>query len=343
MMKLNLMCILSLAVLGSVACQSGVVPYSQRQLGGIPKMGTDKTVGTHRGIKSDKKRHTDFYIKDEEVKIVPREERNTTGSLFKIDDSRNYFFASRAPVQVGDHVEILTNTNLLPPPPETGNNTNQQSEGNPNFSEIEQAIKDALPDLTPADDSQAKIVKRFKMKAEHQYPNGDVLVSYRRGSLGENFANEIHATARIPYEKLISGKPLQSTDLGDVHWRESKDGDFNERYSSSWEDEYTARLSGFDEAKSKVAMELDAKRTQLEEARGRLENQLEAMGNERSKIAQEREDLGKKQREQADTMKELEDTVQDQKDTIESQKAQIEALKPKENSPGDRREGTDGP
>src|SRR5690554_2096845 len=86
------------------SCQHGLTPYSQRPAGGIPKMGSSKTLGNSRPIGSGSSQTQEFYIKNNNVQIVPKKAENETGSLFNIEDSRNYFFAARAPVRVGSYL-----------------------------------------------------------------------------------------------------------------------------------------------------------------------------------------------------------------------------------------------
>lgn len=333
-------CILVLSAFSS--CQSGLVPYSQRSIGGIPKMGTDKAVGTSRPVGGETKQSSEYYVKNKEINIVPKDPENTTGSLFKIDDARNYFFAARAPVQVGTYIDVKVATNLIEKKEPSANTPNADPKQQ-NFSEIEQAIKDSLPDLTPSNDGDAKLLKQIKMKVEHEYPNGDVLVRFKRGSIVENYANEVNVAARIPYETLVSGKPIETTDLGDVAWVESKDGEVIQRYSAAWEDEYSARISGFDEAKSRIAMDLESKRRQLDESKKRLENRLNAMGSERTKIAKERDEVNNLRKESEEKVKDLEDKNGEQEKEIEELKSELDQIRPAQDKPGDRKDGADGP
>lgn len=242
--------------------------------------------GTSIG-KLPKRSSHDLYYKEKTVSIVPVEKPNTTGSLFNLEDERNYLFAARGPLTVGRFIDIKVGSVRVANAAD-GNKKKEKAEDSD--SSVESALLKALPNLEPKAED-AVLIKRFKMKIAHRYANGDVLAVAQRTSEGDDDRSEISLQARIPYQNLISGKMLTTNDLTDVNMVENSDGEVIERRSSSWEDDYTMRMSGFSEAKSKVASRLDDQRQQLSKIRDQLRNRLISAGKERKQMANERNKL----------------------------------------------------
>ncbi|MEZ4741291.1 MAG: hypothetical protein R3B45_02400 [Bdellovibrionota bacterium] len=255
------------------------------------------------------KLQSDLYVKKKAIKIVPAEVPNTTGSLFNLNDERNYLFSARGPLTTGRYIDIdIVSTRIdKVEEPKTQNNA---EESKAIGSEVEDTLIDSLPSLEP-DSSKAKTIKRIKMKIAHRYPNGDVLIATQRKSQSDNDFSEISVQARIPYDRLISGRTLNTEDLTEVVLAENKGSEIIERRSSGWEDEYTLRLSGFNEAKSKSALRLDQQREQLKKIRDQLRNRLVASGKERLQFAKERQDLLKQQEQAKDEIRKLTEKLQE--------------------------------
>ena len=140
---------------------------------------------------------------------------------------------------------------------------------------------------------------------------------FRRRSVSGDQAHEIRFIARIPFSSISSGEPLSTNDLTAIEWVESSDGVVTERKSVGWEDEYSMRISGFDEIRSKSAMALEEKRKQLLDVRNRLDSRLKTFSDERNQLAKQREDLMNKDKEKDTKLAELQGTVEQQKDEIE--------------------------
>jgi predicted nuclease with TOPRIM domain len=145
--------------------------------------------------------------------------------------------------------------------------------------------------LEPAPDNKPILLKSIKMQVLERFDNGDVLVMHRRRSIREGQGADVTVTARVPAEALARVDNISTLDLADVDWRESFNGDVAERKSANWEDEYSLRLSGFDETKSKDALGLEEKRNQLKSVRDKLENEMKGFAGERSRLSSERAKL----------------------------------------------------
>ena len=96
-----------------------------------------------------------------------------------------------------------------------------------------------------------------------------------------------------------------------------------ERKSVNWEDEYSLRISGFDETKSKMAAGLEEKREQLKSVRDKLENELKSFDGERKLMTTER--AGLLETKAQDTAK-----IDDLNKQNAELKKEIEDLKPKD-------------
>ncbi|TWW11537.1 L-ring protein [Planctomyces bekefii] len=289
----------------------------------------------------------EMYVRQRRPVIREGDKQNSSGSLFNPDDERNFLYTASGPQNVGRFltVNVVAGRGKQTEKTATGDKA-QGPEGGTEATkaetdQTEQELLKALPDLAPKTAGENSLVKNFKMQIMHRYSNGDVLARVSRRSQREDQAHDLVAEARIPYDRLASGDALTTDDLLDVNFLESGEGELIERRSSGWEDEYSLRLSGFNEAKSKYAAELADQKKQIEEAKEKLETKIKAFGDERKQVAKQRDDLAKKNVEADSKVKDLEDKVNEQQSTIEDQKKQLEQLQP-ENKPADSKEASRG-
>lgn len=318
--------------MGVVACAPQMNKISGRNPDLFDKE-SDKFEGRSRPIGSNTA--PDLFVKERQIVIKDVDQANETGSLFNPDDDRNYLFASTGPQTVGRYLDINVVSNRADgakkDKPGAAKTPEEQKKEDlaKSQDEIQKELLAALPELNPAGTAtDPALIKGFKMRIAHRYSNGDVLAVMNRRSTSEDQIQDLNIETRIPYDRLSSGDPLTTRDLLDVKFRESGNGDTSDRTSSGWEDEYSLRLSGFDEAKSKAAQELTDKKRQLDEAAAKLETRIKSFGDERNQLSKQREDLQKKSVDQDEKVKTLEDKVKEQ-ETI------IEDLKPQD-KPGDK-------
>ena len=330
-----------------LACSPQMHTLSQRNPDLFEKE-SDRFVGRTTGPNEEAPK---LFVRKREIALKKVDRPNETGSLFNPDDERNYLFSSQGPLTVGrflpirivaGHGEQLPGKAGKKPTAAGGGSGSGSGSGDA----LTQELLKALPELTPAPGKESSALKDFKMKIVHRFDNGDVLAMTERSSQTGDQMSVTTVQARIPYDRLAAGDPLTTEDLLDVKFAESKDGEVLDRASSGWEDEYALRMSGFDEAKSKYAQEVDDKHKQLDEARGKLETQIKTFGNERVQVAKQREDLQKKSvaqdakaKETQDQLKEKEAKIEEQTKTIEGQ---TEELKKLEEKPGDKKDATHG-
>lgn len=274
----------------------------------------------------------DLYVKEREVVIKDVDQANETGSLFNPDDERNYLFASSGPQTVGRYLDIMVVSNRTDgKTAQTPKSVEEQKKDDLSKTEdeIQKELLASLPDLNPAGTaSDPALLKSFKMRIMHRFSNGDVLAMMNRRSTTDAESHDINIETRIPYDRLSSGDPLTTRDLQDVKYRENKEGEILDRTSSGWEDEYSLRLSGFSEAKSKEAVEISDKKRQLDDATKKLEARMKSFGEERTQLSKQREDLTKKAEVQDQKVQELEEKVKEQEELIQE-------LKPQD-KPGDK-------
>lgn len=265
-------------------CQTnGVVPISKRGIGGFDKPGSSYMHGRSPG--RDPK--PDLYIGNKVVKVEPKSADNTTGSLFVMDDQRNYLYASKAPFAVDQYIDVKV-VSAQSKQKDEANPSNGEVPADASGDEVVKELLDGLPKLDPGPDG-TKPLQMLKMKIAQVFENGDALVIFKRNSKNQIEGREVAVRARIPYSALIADHEITTKDLVDVHWMDTLDGELTERYSSAWEDEYTLRMSGFTEAKSLYAQQLEDKRIQMESVRAKVRNQLVSIGKERAKLSEERQ------------------------------------------------------
>jgi len=278
------------------------------------------------------KKPMDLFVRQKDVKIRRKAPANETGSLTDLNDPRAYLFGFERPVEVGMFIEVKIASNrsgVDAPGSQSAAAAAPAGAGKPDATsastkevDVDSMLK-ALPSLEPAPENKPILLKSVKMQVLERFDNGDVLVMHRRRSIREGQGAEIGVTARLPAEALARLDNVSTLDLADVDWRESSNGELAERKSANWEDEYSLRLSGFDETKSKDAMSLDEKREKLKTARDKLENEMKGFAGERTRLANERAKLLESKAKDGEKISELE------KQNAELKK-QVEDLAPKE-------------
>ncbi len=321
-----------------VSCATSAVQVTGRSTGLFEKNGAH--VGSSARAPGHPSERPEMYIRQKNVNIDTVGKENSSGSLFNPTDERNFLFTSSGPVSVGRYVDIKVVSKRV----EKEKDADKQEKNEPEKADddkITAELLKALPDFAPAEPGENSALKRFSMKIAHRYENGDALVTMQRTSLVNGEANEISLAARVPYDRLISGYQLTTDDLNDVKYVESYEGEVSNRFSSGWEDEYTMRMSGFNEAKSRVASDLEQKRQRLEEAKDRVKNQIVSMSKERQKVADERDRVFKQSTNDRERMADLEGTIEQQKSKINEQAEIIQEMSPEEKS-GDSKDGSDG-
>ena len=297
------------------ACSPKLTKYSGRNPDLFTKE-SDHLVGEGKNIESPST--PALYVKQKTVQIKNNDRTNDSGSLFNPDDERNYLFTPKGPLNIGRFLTINIQPNRQDDKKSASDKDknkakNKEKDGKTaGTDEMEEELLKSLPDLTPGDKEKPSLLKSFKMQIAHRFDNGDVLAMLKRTSQHQDKINEVDVRARIPYDRLSSGDDLTTDDLLDVRFAESKSGETTERSSSAWEDEYSLRLSGFDEAKSKQAQDLADQKQRLQETQEKLENRIKSFGDERRQVAKQRDELNKKKAETDAKMRLIDDTLKDQ-------------------------------
>lgn len=272
----------------------------------------------------------DLFVRQKDIKIRRKAPANETGSLTDLNDPRAYLFGFERPVEVGMFVDVKVASNrsdAAAAPADASATGSKPEEGvakDPAAKEVAvEALLKSLPNLEPAPENKPILMKSIKMQVLERFDNGDVLVMHRRRSIREGQGADVTVTARVPAEALARVDNISTLDLADVDWRESFNGDVAERKSANWEDEYSLRLSGFDETKSKDAIGLEEKRNQLKSVRDKLENEMKGFAGERSRLSSERAKLLESKAQDSAKISDLE------KQNSELQK-KVDELTPKE-------------
>ena len=322
-------------VIALSALTAGCMPSVNKISGRNPDLfdkESDKVGGNSRPIGGTP---PDLFVKEKKTIITDVKEENDSGSLFNVEDERNYLFASTGPQTVGRYLDInvVSNRSDAAKAAKPGAVKTPEEQKKEDLAksqdEIQKELLGSLPDLSPGGAPEdPALLKSFKMRIAHRYPNGDVLAMLSRRSTSDDQVKDVNIETRIPFNRLASGEPLTTRDLIDVKYHENNDGEITDRTSTGWEDEYSLRLSGFDEAKSKGAIDVADKRKKLEEATKKLETRMKSFGEERNQLSKQKEELTAKTVAQEEQVKVLEEKVKEQEGIIED-------LKPQD-KPGDK-------
>lgn len=331
-------------------CSPSVVKYSGRNPDLFQKP-SDKLVGASRGIDAEKQ-PPEVFIKEKKLVVKDLQTPNTTGSLFHNDHDGNYLFIPGSTGKVGRFITIqvkanrkIMDDNKQESPSKNDSKNQPQDEKSP---EEEELLK-ALPALEPKERGKVTLLKDFKMKIMHRFPNGDVLAKLERQSSSESDFHQTVVEARLPYDRLTSGEQLTTDDLMDVKYTEFMADETIKRQSSDWQDEYSLRLSGFNEAQSKIASDLADQKVKLGDAKQRLQDRIKSMGAERRQLAKMRDEYAQRKaesenklKEAADKVEESEQIIEDQKGTIEEQQQKIQNIEGKKAAADSTKGGNDG-
>lgn len=257
--------------------------------------GVENQIPVPHGPGSPALQRQDVFVREHRTVIsdVPRDP-DATGSLFSLDDSRSNLIVHN-PLRAGMLLEIKVSTSRLPA---VGDQTKSQK-GSSKSGDVgagPEGLTAALPKLEPAV-AGAGPLKSFKMRLDSILPNGDGIVSVTRRSSRTGDFHEIYAKARIPAEQMIPGAELSTSDLFDVAWMDFDGMQTTERHSTAWEDEYSLRLSGFEELRSKEALAVEEGRRQVQIEKDKVSEEARRIADERGRSAKQRDELQQKLRE----------------------------------------------
>lgn len=312
-------------------CMHGLETVSTRVPSNIEKAGSNSPLFVHeRDGNISPQTPPEIYVKRKNIAVKPTDSTNTTGSLFNAQHQRNYLITDGDPARLGKIITVEVASNRIAKTKKgdigkKGANADKKAEATPGGKgagkaaekdDVEDALRKEFPNLD-SNDPDLVLIKKIKMKVARNFENGDTELYYLRQSSTTEEGREISVKARVPYSKLVANAPITTEDLEEISWMETTPTETIERHSLGWEDEYTLRLSGFDEAKSREALSLEEKRQQLRNVQTSLDTKLKAFANEKREMAKQREKLFEQQKKDQDKINELEKTVADYKPTDE--------------------------
>ena len=316
---LSVLCIFQLSL---TSCFSGVQTIDSRE----PHLYSRKEGGQvyKNPIKvNSEKRAPEVFIKKKKVKVAPTPSDGNSGSLYQLGNKNNQLFVTFDRPGISDFIEIkvVNQRELNEDKEQLKTNENNEEEGNNDLDE-EKLIK-SLPSLEPFDLKSKGVLKTIKMKVMHRYDNGDLLLSFNRESASEDSKKLIKVSARLAAQHVLPSKEITTNDLADVDFLEVGDEEVIDKNSTSWEDEYTLRLSGFSEADSKLATQLDVKRRELMEIKEQLENRLKSLGSERRQMAKERDSWIEKNKQADKKLAEVNAKLEEQKQQLAEKDSEL--------------------
>lgn len=322
------------------SCQTRMVPLSKRHY--LSKENGAKILKKGRDIDIPKDDPPNIYIKRKKLKIKPVVEINSTGSLMSMDNPENFLFTAMPKGKVGDVLKVLTRVNKK-------SSETAEAAGEKKPEELRDELIAALPKFTPKEGENLIPLTSINFKIDRRLPNGDVIVSSFRVSSSEDESNSIRIQARLSRADLMNKKELTTEDLLDVEWYERQNTEVFERQSLSWQDEYTLRLSGFNEARSEYAEQLVNKEKDLIKVREQLRERINNLGKERQQIAKARQNVDQRNKDMnriVDGMRakltEQDNIINEQKSIIKKQSELLESSMEENYSAADQKEGAGG-
>ncbi|MFK7873921.1 MAG: flagellar basal body L-ring protein FlgH [Oligoflexales bacterium] len=301
---------------------------------GMPKV---PEVSLQSGIAKDD--DAEIYVKTSDVMIKENHSENRGGSLYQPKDRRHDWFRDQAPYQVGDSIVIRIDQNRA-----RNLKAEQPGDNEKNEDKKEESLEDELlknfPSLAPEPDSGLSVIRSFRAQIVSIKPNGDAVVVARRSSKANKDDREYSVRSLVSARILQEEDEITTKHLNDVDFYENDGSQVLKSHSSDWQDEYTLRMSGFNESQSKYAAELESQRKDLDSVREKLRERLESFGKERRQIAKERDDLLGDKRKFAEQIQKLESELTQKKQSITDLKSQIRELD--EARPGEEQDAEDG-
>ena len=281
------------------------------------------------------------YVNRPKIEIVSAAADAGNGSLFNPDDSRNDRFTEADQRTVGRTLAVqVLSPRIDAKKTEAGTSVTKDDEAS-SQDELTKTLLAGLPELTPVAGEERQLVKQVNFKIQQIYPNGDGLGTLVRRSRRAGFEQLLQVRVRIPAAQMLPNAKVDTNDLTEVRVDQVQNGERTVRSSHIWEDEYTLALSGFEEAKSQVAQDLEDQKRQLFEVRDRLRGRIEAFGAERRQLAEQREKLQNSKVANAAQIDQLKGQLQSKDDVISEQQQQIQSLRPQD-KPGDEKDVNDG-
>lgn len=279
------------------------------------------------GVSSGAISSREAYVPQQRLKIS-HAEQNYSGSLFNPASISSNLYLDNLPIGVGSTVNLYVKEVRSDGEEQASADVNEES-----ADELTEELLKALPTLAPEDGSSKKALTVVKAKVIERLPNGDLVVEAKRTSEASGRLNFVFFRGVLPSGKIRKSEKALITDLVDVTFQEQGSGEFVERQSSGWEDEYTLRYSGFIEVPTKLSRKLEGDRKSLLSLRGRFENRLKSFKNEREKIARERSDIydqnskiREKMADNENRMEAIEQTLEDRNRTIAQREDKIKQL-----------------
>lgn len=257
------------------------------------------------------------FVRRRDVTAIPAQDLGSaTGSLYDMERPQNYLYTTQRILRVGERVEvavvpIVSVKKDAQDPAPRGESTAAVAESSNAKKPVADELIDALPDLAPPD-STVRLAESLTMTIAEIDPKGDVLLTFGRRSHSEIDDQVLNITARVERGRLEQPEGISVRDLKDIQWFESSRGEQLERQSAQWTDEFSLRASGFSEARSRIAQDLDAKRMRLTEIQDLLRRRIESHVKERETMAKERDKYLDLNRTQAERLAELEKKLEEQ-------------------------------
>lgn len=289
-----------------VSCQTAPRTPSKR-----PRQNTEAPV-----VRGEKRPET-LWLKRETLRIKPKDQGSTTGSIWADAASPRHLLADERPTREGEVVTVLIPEelrfqppNALPGNPKPGDTKPWAAKpGGPqtataganagaNAGATAGANAGGPQDGPPFTDPYAvgaaaelprTPLTQLKMEIVGREPTGETYLrgvkSYRNG-LGE--LRDVTVFAKIP-DRLVTGFEIDARDLTEVAVNEQVNGQTAEYASTGWDPIVSRRLAGYTPDVNAEVQALEDVRQELVMAQGAMKEQMKAMADERSRVQKDRQ------------------------------------------------------
>ena len=310
------------------SCLGGQSVISQRPIG--PVQNSEGKKDTNIRPTPTVQEPQELFTRKKELTIAPQMKKNESGSLMDYRDSKNHFFSAHQELNIGDFITIQVLSNRIDQAPTTpvgDDKKNVAAAPVTGADPTETAILNSFPNLEPGPTKKPELLKTMQAQIVGIEDNGDLMVEYKRQSIQDEYANQLLVRAALKKSEINPGNDITTRNLRNVQWDETRDGSVIERRSLQWEDEYTLRLSQFDEAKSRSAVALENQKQQLKEIKSKLDTRLRTMSTERQKVALQREELNRKAKENEEKIQKMHHDLERKTKELNERNKELEKIK----------------
>jgi hypothetical protein len=293
LMRLTLACLLAVFAWILVSCKS------------LPPPRAKKTPRDSTRVERVEKKPETLWIKRDTLRVKPRDEGSTTGSIWADAATPRELFADEKPRKAGETVTVLIPEDLryVPEAQDEAGAKNSKGTGKgavgaaadgktrDNETKVRDPLEGGFTDpysVGAAASLPIAPLESVKMEIVSFEPGGDVFLrgvkTYRNG-LGET--RDVTVFAKVP-ERLVGSYEVDARDLTQVALTEQVNGQSAEYASTGWDATLSRKLAGYAPDINAELQALEDVRQELKVSQDALKDRARAMADERDRVQKER-------------------------------------------------------